>query len=327
MKEKYLSCKKAPGCWGLNFLHSRTVVAAMHAESASLSRRAKMLTRSKFVFGSVAPWQQFLYASGTGVVAMRRFHPLALILIVLTLVLLPDWTYAEDQNSAQAPLVLGPYKPVPIILPESLNDPEFVSFRKQLAEIAQKKDRAALAALVAASFFWVPEDTDIADKKASAIDNLSRALGLDSKDALGWDALAAYAAELGAMADPQRKGVFCAPPEPAFDERAADELAAQTQTDATDWAFPLRDGIEVRSAPNAEASVIDTLGLYLVRVLADDSPANAVYAAFHKVLTPSAKIGYVSIELVLPIGGEQLCYIKEASGWKIAGFMGGEPNQ
>jgi hypothetical protein len=31
--------------------------------------------------------------------------------------------------------------------------------------------------------------------------------------------------------------------------------------------------------------------------------------------------------VVLPIGGEQLCYIKEAGGWKIAGFMGGEPNQ
>ena len=73
--------------------------------------------------------------------------------------------------------------------------------------------------------------------------------------------------------------------------------------------------------------MVDKLGLYLVRVLADDSPANAVLATFAKVMTPSGKVGYVPIDAILPIGGEQLCYIKEASGWKIAGFLGGEPNQ
>jgi hypothetical protein len=263
---------------------------------------------------------------------MRHLHRSSLVVALLALVLAPalaaGLACAQDQTTPQASAaVLGPYKPVPIMLPESLNDPEFDAFRKQLAEIAQKKDRDALATLVAATFFWVPEDTDIADKNASAIDNLARALGLDGKDAVGWDALAAYAAETSAMADPQRRGVFCAPPEPAFDERAADELAVQTQTDATDWAFPLRDGVEVRSAANQNAAVIDTLGLYLVRILPDDSPANAVFATFVKVLTPSAKVGYVASDVVLPIGGEQLCYIKDASGWKIAGFMGGEPNQ
>jgi hypothetical protein len=263
---------------------------------------------------------------------MRHFYPFWLVLVIPALVLAPALTgrlaYAQDQTPSQSlPAALGPYKPVPIVLPESLNDPEFDALRKQIADIAQKKDRGALATLVAASFFWVPEDTDIADRNASPIDNLARALGLDGKDAVGWDALVAYAAETRAMADPQRRGVFCAPPEPAFDERAADELALQTQTDATDWAFPLRDGVEVRSAANQDAPVIDKLGLYLIRILPDDSPANAVFAAFLKVLTPSAKVGYAPADVVLPIGGEQLCYVKEAGGWKIAGFMGGEPNQ
>ena len=65
----------------------------------------------------------------------------------------------------------------------------------------------------------------------------------------------------------------------------------------------------------------------LVRVLADDSPANAVTAAFLKVVTPSGKVGYVPVETVLPIGGEQLCYVKEGGSWKIAGFLGGEPTK
>ena len=237
--------------------------------------------------------------------------------------------FAQTDPSAQPPsAALGPYKPVPITLPAAMKDPSFDEFRKQLAEIARKKDRAALTPLIATDFFWIPEDTDIADKKLPAIDNAAKALGLNGgADAIGWDSLAAYAAEGSVMADPQRTGVFCAPAEASFDEKAADELASATQTDASDWVFPLRDGVEVRALAKPDSPVIDKLGPYLVRVLPDDSPANAVLAAFVKVMMPDGKVGFVPIESVLPIGGEQLCYVKDASGWKIAGFLGGEPNQ
>src|ERR1700730_13425921 len=106
--------------------------------------------------------------------------------------------------------------------------------------------------------------------------------------------------------------------EASFDEVAADEFADATQTDATDWVFPIRDGVEVRSGDRPDAAVIETLGLYLVRVIPDDSPANAVLSVI-KVLTPSGKVGFVPLDSVLPIGGEQMCYVKEPSGWKIAG--------
>ncbi len=271
---------------------------------------------------------------------MRHPHLPSAVLIATAVALAPVSVMGQGQPPAQPPaqapaqapaqppaVAPGPYKPVPITLPTGLNDPSFDAFRKQLAQIAQKKDRAALARLVAASFFWVPEDTDIADKKKSAIDNLAKALSLDGADAAGWESLAAYAAEATAMADPQRNGVFCAPAEPGFDDKAADELANTTQTDASDWVFPIRDGIEVRAAAKPDAAVVDKLGLYLVRVLSDNSPANAVMASFVKVMVPSGKVGFVAIDSVLPIGGEQLCYIKEGSGWKIAGFLGGEPNQ
>jgi len=83
----------------------------------------------------------------------------------------------------------------------------------------------ALAAVVASNFFWVPAEADLADKSKSAIDNLSKALGLEGSDAPGWEALGAYAAEPSTMPDPQRTGVVCAPAEPTFDDKAADELA------------------------------------------------------------------------------------------------------
>ncbi len=266
--------------------------------------------------------------------------PTLVVATALVIALVPGSAMAQSQAQAQpkaqppaqspapAPaLAPGPYKPVAITLPAALNDPSFDALRKQLAEIAKKKDRAALARLVAANFFWVPEDADLADKKKSAIDNLAKALNLDGTDAPGWEALAAYAIEASTMADPQRNGVFCAPAEPGFDDKSADELANATQTDASDWAFPIRDGIEVRAAAKQDALVVDKLGLYLVRILPDDSPANAVLATFTKVMMPSGKVGYVPIDAILPIGGEQLCYIKDAGGWKIAGFLGGEPNQ
>jgi hypothetical protein len=231
----------------------------------------------------------------------------------------------QGQGQPPAP-VIGPYKPVPIKLPAAMNDPSFDAFRKQLAEAAQKKDRAALGRMVAHNFFWIPEDKDLAEKGKPAIENLAKALGLNDKDGFGWEALSAYAAEASAGADTQRQGVFCAPAEPAFDEKAADELANATHTDAADWAFPARDGVEVRETAKNDAPVVDKLGLHLVRVLADDSPANAVTAAFIKVVTPAGKVGYAPVESILPIGGEQLCYAKDGGAWKIVGFYGGEPN-
>jgi hypothetical protein len=220
----------------------------------------------------------------------------------------------------------GPYKPVPITLPTGLNDPSFDAFRGQLAQIAKKKDRAALARIVASNFFWIPEDTDLADKSKPAIDNISKALGLGGRDSFGWDSLVAYAEEKTAMADPQRKGVFCAPAEPGYDDNAAAELATATHTIASDWMYPVRDGTEVRSAAKRDAPLIERLGLYLVRVLPDDA-SGTDSGDFHKVMTPSGKVGFVASDALRDISEEQLCYLKEGNAWKIAGFFGGEPSQ
>jgi hypothetical protein len=257
--------------------------------------------------------------------------------LAVAAVLLPAGTLAPISKSAQAqqPHVQqapsqevppGPYKPVPITLPTGLNDPSFDAFRSQLAQIAKKKDRAALARIVAANFFWIPEATDLADKTKPAIENVARALGLDSADAFGWDSLLAYAEIKTAMADPQHKGVFCGPAEPGYDDNAAAELATATHTIASDWMYPTRDGVEVRSAANRDAPLIERLGLHLVRVLPDDS-TGVLSGVFHKVMTPAGKVGFVAIDALRDISEEQLCYIKEGGSWKIAGFYGGEPSQ
>ena len=75
--------------------------------------------------------------------------------------------------------------PVPITLSKTASDPSFDAFRKELAEIAQKRDRAALAERVAANFFWIPETTDLADKQRPPIENVAKALSLDGPDGVG----------------------------------------------------------------------------------------------------------------------------------------------
>ncbi|HLH96817.1 MAG TPA: hypothetical protein VKW08_17030 [Xanthobacteraceae bacterium] len=217
-----------------------------------------------------------------------------------------------------------PYKPVAIKLPVPVADPTFVAFRKQLGDIAQKKDRAALAKLVAQGFFFVNGEKDAADKKKPGIDNLAKVLDLDGKDsAAGWATLSEYAKEPTAEADEEHKGVLCAPADPTFDENAAEALAKDTQTDPGEWGYPIKDGVEVHAAGKAGAPVTDKLGLYLVRVYPDDSPLAAVEGPdFIRVVLPSGKLGYVAGEQLLSLGNEQLCYSKEGGGWKITGFIG-----
>ena len=233
----------------------------------------------------------------------------------------------QQPTQQQAPAPPKAYKPVAIKLPQPVADPTFEAFRKQLAGIAERKDRAGLARLVARNFFWIPEDKNVADAKKPGIDNLAKAINLDGRDANGWDVLASFANE--ATADPyaERQGVICAPADPQFDEKAAEELASTTQTDPGEWAYPVRDGVEVRQAAAANSPVIEKLGLHLVRVYPDDSPSAAVQGDVLRVVTPTGKVGFVPADTLLPLANDQLCYVKEANAWKIAGVIGGAAGQ
>jgi hypothetical protein len=215
------------------------------------------------------------------------------------------------------------YKPVAVQLPKPLADPSFEAFRNQIIAIAQKKDRAGLARLVAQNFFWIPEDKDAADKRKPGIDNLAKAIGLDGRDAAGWELLATFAAEPTADPNADRPGVVCAPGEPNFDENAVNELIDATETEPSEWGYATKDGIEVRAEPNATSPVIEKLGLHLVRAYPDDSPASAVQADFLRIVTPSGKLGFILVDTLAALASDQLCYVKDGAAWKIAGVIGG----
>jgi hypothetical protein len=212
---------------------------------------------------------------------------------------------------------------MPITLAKPMVDPSLDAFRKELGEIAKKKDRAALAAkVVAKGFFWQREDTNTADAKKSGIDNLAAALGLDAKDGSGWEALAAYVADDTAEPVAEMKGVVCTPSAPGFNDKDLEQATQATKTDPTEWAYPATPGVEVRSKPADSAPVIEKLGLNLMRLYPDEQQAEAA-ADWIRIVTPSGKTGYVLVSAIMPLVSDQLCYVKETAGWKIAGFAGG----
>jgi hypothetical protein len=215
---------------------------------------------------------------------------------------------------------IKPYQPIPVKLPVTFSDPSFDAFRKQLGAIAEKKDRAALAKLVVAQgFFWM-QDKDMADKKKSGIANLASAIDLDAKDGAGWDLLSAYASEQTAEPLPDHQGVVCGPAEPDIDPKAFEALMEATKTQPPEWGYPTKDGVEVRDAGKPDAPVIEKLGLTLVRVLPDNGPEQQ---PFLHIATPSGKSGFVPLDAVASLGGDQMCYSKDGGGWKITGYFGG----
>ena len=125
-------------------------------------------------------------------------------------------TAQNQQRGQPQPAKPAPYKPVTVTAPQAINDAALEVLRKQLGEVAQQKDRAALAKLVVGQgFFWIGEKGDRADKRRSGIDNLAAALGLKNKDGAGWDMLASFADDPTGAPLPNRKNAICAPADPA----------------------------------------------------------------------------------------------------------------
>jgi hypothetical protein len=219
---------------------------------------------------------------------------------------------------------IKPYQPVAVKPPGAFNDPGFVALRKQLGDVGAHKDRGALAKMVVAqNFFWM-QDKNLADPHTPGIDVLAKAISLDSKDGSGWEILTGYANEPSAAEFPQQKGAYCAPADPIIDPAAFQALGKATGTEPLEWGYPSVDGVEVHAGPGPNTPVTEKLGMYMVHVLPDTAPPSDPNAALYlHVATPSGKTGYVDAQALSPLGGDQMCYVKDASGWKIAGYLGG----
>ena len=251
--------------------------------------------------------------------------PLATAFCIATFTLLAAAQSQPPHPAPPAPVM--PYKAVAITLPAAINDPSFAAFRKQLGDIAARKDRAALARLVVTQgFFWQGEKGERADKRKSGVDNLAAALALNATDGSGWDQLTAHALDPTGAPVSALKDVICSPADPGFDDQEFEDLLNATKTYMEEWGYPLQSGIEVRSGRPLNTPVIEKLGLYFIRVLTDESAVNTPpsQAPLLRIATPSGKTGYIPVYVLAPFGNDQICYRKDADDWKITGYVGGD---
>jgi hypothetical protein len=215
-----------------------------------------------------------------------------------------------------------PYKPVAITAPMAVSDLALTALRKKIADAAKHRDKAQLAKLVVSKgFFWDREGGDAADKRKQGIENLSAAITLDGKEAVGWDMLAGYAEEPTGSTTPDHPNAICAPGDPSFDPKAMQALLEATGSDLAEWGYPTSNSVEVRDKPDAKTAPRQKLGLNFVRV-APDAASEPAPGAFLRIVTPDGKFGYVTIDDIAPLGNDQLCYGKDAGDWKITGYVG-----
>jgi hypothetical protein len=250
---------------------------------------------------------------------MPRYRSLSLAAAALAAILVVTLgpTVAEQAPQPTA------YKLVAVEPPQPVADPTFQAFRKQIVDIAKRRDRAALTKQVARNFFWLAGDKDITDRARSGIVNFARALDLDDPSSDGWETLAAFASEPSGDPAPQRPGVICAPGDPKYDDAAAGALAKATATTPVSWYYPLRDGVEVRAAMGGDSAVVGKLGMHLVWVHPEDTPAAAVHTDVVRIVLPSGQFGFVATDSLAALPGDLICDGKEGNDWKIAGVVGG----
>jgi hypothetical protein len=227
----------------------------------------------------------------------------------------PQQQPAQGQRSSSSI-----YASISVTMPGPATDPSFEGFRKQVGEVAAKKDRPGLTRLVVGGgFFWIVNGADAAAKNKSSVDNLSDAVGgLAGRDAAGWDALADAADDPTLEGSPGRAGVMCAPAGPVFDRKAFDDLLKATNSEADDWNYVVEDNVEVRASDRDGAPVIEKIGPILVRIIEGEEGDDYI-----RIMTPSGKIGFVLGEQLGMLTQDQICYRKEGANWKIAGYIGG----
>jgi hypothetical protein len=114
--------------------------------------------------------------------------------------------------------------------------------------------------------------------------------------------------------------------EPLVDHKAAAQTAKATGTEPEEWGFPVKGSLDVHVARQPSSPVIEKVGSVLVRIMpekppgaGDAPPQPGPY--FVRIVTPSGKVGYVPDDTISALDNDRLCFIKDAAGWKIIGYI------
>lgn len=241
---------------------------------------------------------------------MNRLALIALAALVLT-------------GAAQAQPKWKSYPLVAVVLPKEPDDPSLAVFRATLSEIARKKDDVALQKLVAKDFYWERDFGAGYDKKKSGFINFAMALSLAAEDGIGWRTLSAFANQPPGPHE-RKKGHFCAPPAPKYEDKAFEKLLNQTESDVFDWSYPAHAHVIAREKDEPGSPEIGKLGMYFIFTDLSGRAQNFdPEKDWTPIILPDGKRGFVQPGELLTTLYPRLCFVKRGGNWLIAGYVGG----
>ena len=187
-----------------------------------------------------------------------------------------------------------PYQTVAITLPAASTDASFEAFRRTLAAVATDRVYGELARLLEPqTFFWERDFAQAFDARRPAVDNLAAALRLEHAAGTGWRTLATFAAERTLEALASRPGIVCTPAPPHYDGIAFARMLDEAYGADLDWTYPRADGTPVHAAPQADAALVGSIGLHLVRRLGLDEKG-AIVAANSQWAPPLQRLSFAA---------------------------------
>lgn len=244
---------------------------------------------------------------------------------------------------AAAPALAVKKVPYPEVKVEALvpytPDAAFEAMRKKFVDAVEKKDMAALVALVAPNFAWTAggDPAEEFDSKRDGLHNFKVAFGFrpHGKDADGptemgplWDLLVLYAAEPSLAQEPNSPNVCGPSTARVLDPNALKQAMEKVETDdeVTEWVYFI-DEVTLTTSPTGRSSAGKIAKTALPLVGAHPMPGQGQSSApsqpptHVELLLPSGKTGWAAIASVRPLLFDRLCFAKNAGGdWMIAAF-------
>jgi hypothetical protein len=246
--------------------------------------------------------------------------------------------------SASAEVRKVPYPRIKVEIAQAYKpDPAFEEMRKAFADAVARKDTNALFALLAPSFVWTVGGALAGDfdPGRDALHNFKVLFGFrqygrdvdgDVDEGPFWTSLAAFANETTFYQTVEDGIIVCSPIAASVaDADVFEEARSKVETDdeAADWYFVLRDNTPVARAPDDKGLPVARLGQEAVPVLRAHPTAPegqpAVAPTHFEVLLPSGRSGWIPAAAALPLDTGRLCYVAAPGGmWKIAVYDAAE---
>ena len=163
----------------------------------------------------------------------------------------------------------------------------------------------------------------MADPKKPGVDNLAKAIDLANKDGSGWTTLGGYGNEPTAAELPIIRACSARRPIRPSIRRPSKALGKATQTDPSEWGYPLKDGVEVHARRSQ------------ILRWSKSSAEPGARAARQRGAERSQRAGFPAcgdaVRQIRLYRHECHCAARRrpdvlhlgSSGWKIAGFLGG----